>query len=135
MRIDLLGKAKQYKGNLHAHSTLSDGVLTPEEAKAAYLARLASEGVLAPETKPEPPAVETVVKTLTLGQITPVTTSGETYLYMTTTDESGKRLILRARVAEDETVLFLAPGDTVKFTLTKTAKENVFDVVSFVLPE
>ena len=27
-----------YKANLHAHSTLSDGRLTPEELKAAYKA-------------------------------------------------------------------------------------------------
>ncbi len=29
-------KKKQYKANLHSHSTLSDGVLTPEEMKRAY---------------------------------------------------------------------------------------------------
>ena len=38
MKIDLFGKGKFYKANLHAHSTLSDGKLTPEEAKAAYKA-------------------------------------------------------------------------------------------------
>ncbi|MBR7181537.1 MAG: CehA/McbA family metallohydrolase [Clostridia bacterium] len=35
MRVDLL-KGKFYKANLHSHSTLSDGRLTPEEAKEAY---------------------------------------------------------------------------------------------------
>ena len=28
--------APQYKANLHSHSTLSDGCLTPEEMAAAY---------------------------------------------------------------------------------------------------
>ncbi len=36
----LLGKRKRfYKANLHCHTTLSDGALTPEEVKAAYQAR------------------------------------------------------------------------------------------------
>ena len=34
--ILLDGTKKQYKANLHSHSTLSDGNLTPEEMKAAY---------------------------------------------------------------------------------------------------
>ena len=38
MRVDLFGKGQFYKANLHSHSTLSDGALTPEEAKAAYKA-------------------------------------------------------------------------------------------------
>ncbi len=32
-------KGHWYKANLHSHSTVSDGVLTPEEAKAAYKAK------------------------------------------------------------------------------------------------
>ena len=36
----LLGKRKHtYKANLHCHTTLSDGCLTPEEVKAAYRAK------------------------------------------------------------------------------------------------
>ena len=39
MRIYLFpAEGRFYKANLHAHSTLSDGRLTPEEAKAAYKA-------------------------------------------------------------------------------------------------
>ena len=30
---------KQYRANLHAHSTLSDGKLSPEELKRAYRAQ------------------------------------------------------------------------------------------------
>ena len=29
---------KQFKGNMHCHSTISDGRLTPEELKEAYKA-------------------------------------------------------------------------------------------------
>ena len=35
MYIDKNGD-KWYRGNLHTHTTLSDGVLTPEEVKAKY---------------------------------------------------------------------------------------------------
>jgi len=38
--VTLISKdKKQFKGNLHCHSTLSDGNLTPEELKEAYKAR------------------------------------------------------------------------------------------------
>jgi len=40
MRIELLSKdLNQYKANLHSHSTLSDGRITPEEMKDAYKAQ------------------------------------------------------------------------------------------------
>lgn len=40
MRIDLLPKnLKYYKANLHSHSTLSDGGITPAEMRAAYKAK------------------------------------------------------------------------------------------------
>ena len=40
MRIDLLPRDGQfYKGNLHSHSTLSDGIYTPEELKEFYKAK------------------------------------------------------------------------------------------------
>ena len=35
-RILLDGEKKQYKANLHSHSTVSDGILTPEEMKELY---------------------------------------------------------------------------------------------------
>ena len=39
MRVDLLPRDGQfYKGNMHSHSTLSDGVFTPEELKERYKA-------------------------------------------------------------------------------------------------
>lgn len=40
MKIELLSKdLNQYKANLHSHSTLSDGRITPEEMKDAYKAK------------------------------------------------------------------------------------------------
>ena len=40
MKIELLPRdLPQYKANLHSHSTLSDGRVTPEEAKGAYKAQ------------------------------------------------------------------------------------------------
>ncbi len=37
-KIDLLKPFPSYKANLHCHSTLSDGNLTPEDLKTAYMA-------------------------------------------------------------------------------------------------
>ena len=109
---------------------------TQEEAKAAYLARLTEQGVLKPEEPVSPPADETVTRTVNIERITPVVTGGETYLYLTgKVDVSNEKIILRAKVTDDERILFLAAGETVSFTLTETDTTAVYDVVSFVLPE
>ena len=40
MKKNLLPQVPQYfKANLHTHTTISDGKLTPEEVKAAYMER------------------------------------------------------------------------------------------------
>jgi len=44
-------------------------------------------------------------------------------------------LLLRAKIADLEEILFLMEGDHISFTLTKTETEKVYDIVSFVLPD
>lgn len=38
-RVDLLPKGPFFKANLHSHSTLSDGELSPERLREAYQKR------------------------------------------------------------------------------------------------
>lgn len=121
--------------NVEQYNIVATGV-TQEDAKAAYLARLISEGVLSPEDKPLPPADETVTRSVQIEGITPVVTGGETYLYLTgKVAVSNEKIILRAKVTDDERILFLSVGETVSFTLAETETTAVYDVVSFVLPE
>ena len=121
--------------NVEQYNIVATGV-TQEEAKAAYLARLVTEGVLSPEDEPTPPAAEIETRTVTIGQITPVTTGGETYLYIVGKDSATEEmLLLRAKIADLEEILFLMEGDHISFTLTKTETEKVYDIVSFVLPD
>ena len=116
--------------NVEQYNIVATGE-TQEEAKAAYLARLATEGVLKPEEEPAPPAEDTVTMTLTVGRITPVTTDGETYLYLNCKDSEGKKLLLRVRIADNEKALFLEENDTATFKLLKTDTENIYTVLSF----
>ena len=121
--------------NVEQYNIVATGA-TQEAAKAAYLSRLVAEGVLSENDKPQPPADTTEIRTLKISSITPVTTGGETYLYMTCTDASlNKKLLLRALISENETVLFLTEGDSAVFTLAKTSNESIYDVLSFSLPE
>ncbi len=120
--------------NVEQYNIVATGT-TQEEAKAAYLARLVTEGVLSPEDEIHPPAENTETKTLAVERITPVTTAGETYLYMTCLSTANEKLLLRVKISDNETVLFLTEGDSVTFTLAKTETEGVYDIVSFVLPD
>ena len=120
--------------NVEQYNIVATGT-TQEEAKAAYLARLVSEGILSPEEELPPPADQTLEATVHIERITPVVTGGETYLYLTgKAVGTNEKMILRAKIASNERILFLAEGDNVAFTLTETDTAGVYSVVSFELP-
>ena len=120
--------------NVEQYNIVATGT-TQEEAKAAYLARLVSEGILSPEEELPPPADQTLEATVHIERITPVVTGGETYLYLTgKAVGTNEKMILRAKIASNESILFLAEGDNVAFTLTETDTAGVYSVVSFELP-
>ena len=115
--------------NVEQYNIVATGT-TQEEAKAAYLARLVTEGVLSPESDPTPPRDDTVSLTVTLDAITPVTANGETTLYLRGKDENGSAYLLKASLAKHETLLFLAVGDTVTFTALPTETAGVYTIIS-----
>ena len=116
--------------NVEQYNIVATGT-TQEEAKAAYLSRLVTEGILSPEDKPAPPADDTVSLEITIDAITPVVTVGETTLYLRGKDASGGALLLRAKVSADETVLFLSVGDSITALAVKTKNESIYDLLSF----
>ncbi len=116
--------------NVEQYNIVATGT-TQEEAKAAYLERLVTEGVLSPESGgTTPPTDDSVSLTVTLDAITPVTAKGETLLYLRGEDEAGKTLLFKAAVAENEALLFLSVGDTVKFTALPTRAAGVYTILS-----
>lgn len=120
--------------NVEQYNIVATGT-TQEEAKAAYLARLVSEGILSPEEELPPPADQTLEATVHIERITPVVTGGETYLYLTgKAVGTNEKMILRAKIASDERILFITEGDNVAFILTETDTAGVYSVVSFELP-
>ena len=117
--------------NVEQYNIVATGT-TQDEAKANYLARLETEGVLAPEAKPEPPAPD--VLALTIDAITPVTANGETLLYLRGETADGKTVLVKANVAQNERVLFLSVGDTVSVSVYPTETADVYTLVSFTNP-
>jgi hypothetical protein len=117
--------------NVEQYNIVATGT-TQDEAKANYLARLETEGILAPEAKPEPPAPD--VFTLTLDAITPVTANGETLLYLRGKTDEGKTRLVKASIAQNERVLFLSVGDTVSVSAYPTETADVYTLVSFTNP-
>ena len=115
--------------NVEQYNIVATGE-TQEDAKEAYLARLYKEGVLSPEDAPTPPAADTVEKTVTVDAITPVTSEGETVLYLRGSDADGNRLLFKANAAKNEALLLISLGDTVTFTVTATDNASIFDIVA-----
>jgi 2,4-dienoyl-CoA reductase-like NADH-dependent reductase (Old Yellow Enzyme family) len=93
------------------------------------IGRLVTEGVLSPEDN-APPADDSLTLTVTLDAITPVTSGGETALYLRGVDANGDTLLFKASVAENETVLFLSVGDTVTFTAVATDTAGIYTVIA-----
>jgi hypothetical protein len=114
--------------NVEQYSIVATGA-TQEAAKRAYLEKLVTEGVLSPEDEPLPPAADSVTLTLTVDAITPVVLEGESYLYLRG-EANGTQCLVRAKIATNETVLFLNAGDTVTLCAEKTATERVYTLVS-----
>ena len=116
--------------NVEQYSIVATGK-TQDEAKRAYLEKLATEGVLSPEDEPTPPAADTLSLTLTLDALTPVVSGGESYLYLRGKDASGGIYLLKTVIANNEKVLLLSVGDTLTVTVEKTETEGVYTLLSF----
>ena len=115
--------------NVEQYSIVATGA-TQEDAKRAYLEKLVTEGVLAPEEMPLPPAAEQVTLTLTVDAITPVVMGGESYLYLRGSLADGTECLVRAKIADNEAVLFLDEGDSLTVTAEKTAAEGIYALLS-----
>ncbi len=115
--------------NVEQYGIVATGA-TQEDAKRAYLEKLVTEGVLAPEEMPLPPAAEQVTLTLTVDAITPVVMGGESYLYLRGSLADGTECLVRAKIADNEAVLFLDEGDSLTVTAEKTAAEGIYALLS-----
>ena len=98
---------------------------TQQEAKAAYIEKLIENGVIEGAID-QAPTDNVTEMTVTINAITPVTTAGESYLYLRGTDTEGKVVLLKKKIADDERVLFLSVGDTVSLTAVPTDTEDVY---------
>ncbi len=98
---------------------------TQQEAKAAYIEKLIENGVIEGAVD-QSPTDNVTEMTVTIDAITPVTTAGESYLYLRGTDAEGKAVLLKKKIADDERVLFLSVGETVSLTAVPTATEGVY---------
>ena len=114
--------------NVENYSIVATGA-SQEAAKEAYLKKLTEEGILTPEAPKEPPLDLTETHTGVIDSMTTVVSEGESYLYLRVTDAEGKTILVKARIIDDETLLFLSVGDTVTVTALPTDKEGVYTLV------
>ena len=111
--------------NVEQYSMVATGE-TQAEAKAAYLKLLAQSGVDISDSD------STLEKTVVIQEKQYAQMAGATYVYLT--DEDGA--VFRIEFNEkNETVIFLAVGDTVVLRYTEDATTGIYRVSEFVLPE
>ncbi|MBQ9735810.1 MAG: hypothetical protein IJV96_03390 [Clostridia bacterium] len=119
--------------NVEQYNIVATGA-TQEDAKNAYLEKLVTEGVLSPEdvVTPEDPDGATAEEfVLTVDAITPVVTAGESWLYLRGVTDAGKTVLVKSKIAENESVLLLSVGDAVSVKATPTENESVYTLISF----
>lgn len=116
--------------NVEQYNVVATGA-TQEDAKAAYISRLIKEGILPPEDTEDIPAADVKEMTVTIDAITPVTTAGESYLYLRGVTAEGETVLLKKKIADDESVLFLAVGDVIRTTASPTDASGVYTLLTF----
>ncbi|MBR7094959.1 MAG: hypothetical protein IKC73_01955, partial [Clostridia bacterium] len=109
---------------------------TQQEAKAAYIEKLIENGVIEGAVD-QAPTDDVKEMTVEINAITPVTTAGESYLYLrgTVAEDAevakGTVVLLKKKIADDESVLFLAVGDVIRTTVSPTDASGVYTLLTF----
>ena len=103
---------------------------TQQEAKAKYIEKLIENGVIEGAVD-QAPTDNVTEMTVTIDAITPVTTAGESYLYLRGKDAEEKVVLLKKKIADDESVLFLAVGDVIRTTVSPTDASGVYTLLTF----
>ena len=119
--------------NVEQYNIVATGA-TQEDAKNAYLEKLVTEGVLSPEdiVTPEDPDTATAEEfVFTVDAITPVVTAGESWLYLRGVTDAGKTVLVKSKIAENESILLVSVGDTVGVKAIPTENESVYTLISF----
>ena len=99
---------------------------TQSEAKAAYMALLRQEGVIADEPQEEPPTVLTETAKITISDIRIVTLNGNSVMYLTAEDG----VLYKQSIADNEALMLLKEGDVLDVTYTKTENDQIRQLVS-----
>ncbi len=98
---------------------------TQKSAKQAYLDELAEKGVIVEEKPPvaDTKSADVIVKTVRLA-----TVKGETVVYVTAEDG----MVYRGALADDESLILIAEGDTLTVTYTETENAKIRAIAEWV---
>ena len=99
---------------------------TQKSAKEAYLGELEERGVI---TEEKPPLVDTKTAEIQVTAVRLATVGGETIVYVTASDGN----VYRGALAEDETLILVAVGDTLTVTYSDTDNARIRAIVSWTL--
>ncbi len=109
--------------NAENYSIVATGE-TQKAAKQAYLAELAEKGVI---TEEAPPAAETMTADVTVKTVRLATVGGETVVYVTAEDGT----VYRGALADDESLILIAEGDTLTVTYSETENARIRAIVEW----
>ena len=99
---------------------------TQKAAKEAYLGELEERGVI---TEEKPPLADTKTAEIQVTAVRLATVGGETIVYVTASDGN----VYRGALAEDETLILVAVGDTLTVTYSDTDNARIRAIVSWTL--
>ena len=116
--------------NVENYSIVATGD-TQTLAKQAYIEKLKTNGIIEdtdlPGTPDEPPVDNTKTEEIKIVDIKNMTLGGNSVIYLE--DESGR--LFKQAVSENESLLLLDVGDSVKVTFVDTDIEKIKKIVSF----
>ncbi len=101
------------------------------DAKKAYLAILAREGLIAESETPES---EIKVQTVTVTDVRLATVGGESVIYLNTVDADGVSMVYKRALSEDESLMLITAGQTLEITYLETSHAAIREITGWKSP-
>ena len=112
--------------NVEKYSIVATGT-TQEKAMEEYEKILLEEGII--ESIPGgTPSDTTTILTVTVEDIRVVTTSGESYIYLSVPEQDGKNRLFRVKVGDDESILLVRTGDTISLEFVESETSGIYEI-------
>ena len=96
----------------------------------AYEALLSEEGLVSEQPAPTPDVATTTLQ-ITVSEIQIATVNGESFIYISSPDDTGNNRLFRSALSADESLLLIRRGDTVELAVIETETKGIFKIASW----